>query len=558
VNATPRLSLARYPNGQTVNLSYFGNTNDQRLQTIWNKDTNGTTISKFDYTYDPDGQIQTWQQQAGTNTPSVWVNEYDAVDQLLAVTVRSNSTAEAVLREYVYRYDAAGNRLNEQIDNGITKALHNNLNQLTNVVAGGNVRFSGYLDEKGTVLVGTNAATMGITSTSFVSSADLALGTNTVAVRATDYSNNAGTNSYAVVVTNGVATKVLAYDANGNLTSLVTPTSTNTYEWDVEDRLVAINVNAHRSEFSHDGQWRRVQMKEIESEVTNAKVLLWVGPTLSEMRNNNGSSVEKHFAGGGERVQGTNYFYTRDHLGSVREMLDAANSLQARYDFGPSGERARTEGGFDSSFGFTGHFAHQASGLQLALFRGYDTGLARWVNRDPIGEIGGLNVYAYVLNNSISAEDPFGLTSSLNTPLGAMVMAWAIGGIAGGMVGRGIGDTYDQLRGECPFDSGRLLGTINGSPYQVAEDAIMGVMFGTAFHALSPLFSATPRVPLKPSWNTPLSPEQARKLEDVMARSVDEKFKTGGFNAAMYEILIEKGATPDEAFKATFGRFRQY
>ncbi len=34
---------------------------------------------------------------------------------------------------------------------------------------------------------------------------------------------------------------------------------------------------------------------------------------------------------------------------------------------------------------------------------------ARWLNRDPLGEKGGLNLYGYVGNNPISRIDPFGL-----------------------------------------------------------------------------------------------------------------------------------------------------
>jgi len=77
VAATARIRTNFYANGQRTVFSYYANTNDQRLQTIWNKKSNGTNISKFDYTYDADGQISTWTQQADANTPNVLVTEYD-------------------------------------------------------------------------------------------------------------------------------------------------------------------------------------------------------------------------------------------------------------------------------------------------------------------------------------------------------------------------------------------------------------------------------------------------------------------------------------------------
>jgi uncharacterized protein RhaS with RHS repeats len=48
---------------------------------------------------------------------------------------------------------------------------------------------------------------------------------------------------------------------------------------------------------------------------------------------------------------------------------------------------------------------------QAVLFwaRPYDPNLQRWIQRDPIGEQGGINLYGYVDNNPVNHYDPFGL-----------------------------------------------------------------------------------------------------------------------------------------------------
>ena len=93
--------------------------------------------------------------------------EYDPVDQLLGATLKNSST-QAILKQLIYSYDKAGNRTSEQIDMGVTKSVNNSLNQMTGLVTGGPVRFAGRLNEPGNVTVGTNAAKMSLSNTSFV------------------------------------------------------------------------------------------------------------------------------------------------------------------------------------------------------------------------------------------------------------------------------------------------------------------------------------------------------------------------------------------------------
>lgn len=75
----------------------------------------------------------------------------------------------------------------------------------------------------------------------------------------------------------------------------------------------------------------------------------------------------------------TNLFYTRDHLGSVREVIDnKATNVVARYDYDPYGRRTLVSG---SDFGFTGHYLHKTTEVYQTLFRVYDPELGRWRSR---------------------------------------------------------------------------------------------------------------------------------------------------------------------------------
>jgi RHS repeat-associated protein len=122
--------------------------------------------------------------------------------------------------------------------------------------------------------------------------------------------------------------------------------------------------------------------------------------------------TKRYFGAGVQEVLAnatTNLLYSRDHLGSVREVTDANGALVARYDYDAWGRQTQTLGTYKADWGYAGYFVHQASRLNLTWFRAYDPDLGRWVSRDPIEEEGGLNLYGYVGNNPINYFDPSGL-----------------------------------------------------------------------------------------------------------------------------------------------------
>jgi RHS repeat-associated protein len=138
----------------------------------------------------------------------------------------------------------------------------------------------------------------------------------------------------------------------------------------------------------------------------------------------------------------TSRFLTTDHVGSAGVFTDSSATIVGRYEFGPWGERTLTAGNDVSQIGFTGHRWQSSTALWLTQYRGYDAALGRWISQDPIGELGGLNLYAYSLNQPLTFIDPDGRNPGAAVITGARAGASAgaaAGGAMGGPVGAAVG-----------------------------------------------------------------------------------------------------------------------
>jgi RHS repeat-associated protein len=157
--------------------------------------------------------------------------------------------------------------------------------------------------------------------------------------------------------------------------------------------------------------------------VLSIKQFIWSGNSIVEERDAS-NIVLRRFYSEGEQINGAIYYYTRDHLGSVRELTDSTGAVRARYDYDAWGNRTKLSGDLDSEFGYTGHYFHQPSRLNLAVYRAYDSGTGRWITRDPISERGGANLYAYVLNDPTDWTDPLGLQTPTPGPAPTPIPGW--------------------------------------------------------------------------------------------------------------------------------------
>jgi RHS repeat-associated protein len=205
------------------------------------------------------------------------------------------------------------------------------------------------------------------------------------------------------------------YDVDGNT---LTDENGNSYQWDALNRLIKITYPSGASSlFGYDGLSRRIQIVEKDNTgtVTSTKNYLWIGQEIAEERDA-ANIATKRFFPQGEQQSGTNYYYTRDHLGSVRELCDSSGNIKTRYTYDLYGKTTTNHlsGSVDATFGYAHYFVHQASGLLGAVGRFFDSITGRWINRDPMTETGGINLYGYVGNDPSNATDPMGLCGVFN------------------------------------------------------------------------------------------------------------------------------------------------
>ncbi|WP_175817950.1 RHS repeat-associated core domain-containing protein [Burkholderia diffusa] len=130
-------------------------------------------------------------------------------------------------------------------------------------------------------------------------------------------------------------------------------------------------------------------------------------------------------------------WYQCDHLGTPLELTDELGEIiwNAEYSvLGKAREVIRAAGGAVSRANpirFIGQHHDAESGLHYNRYRYYDPEVGRYVSKDPIGLLGGYNLYVYVRNAPTMGTDPLGLQSfaGFNMPgvaQRASMLKWAI------------------------------------------------------------------------------------------------------------------------------------
>ena len=352
---------------------------------------------------------------------------------------------------------------------------------------------------------------------------------------------NGGTTTWAYDVdgknqlTNGTAVGPLGYDTNGNLIS-----RTNlalTYVYDDENRLheilyfVAGGGPGSRSGvppphgpppgtgwgtvFYYDGLSRLRQRTDMTYDSlgwdpTNEVDYIYDGRRVIQERNVLGTglptasytrgldlsgSLEGAGGIGGLLARSSGYssgnwtshaYYHADGNGNITCLIDTNQSVVASYRYDPFGNTLSQSGSLadDNTYRFSSKEIHSNSGMYYYGYRFYDPSLQRWVNRDPLGSVGGVDIrvsdrytrnnvrweyyegpnsYTYAFNNSVSLTDRDGLWT-FGIGLQGLSTMFAGFGLSGGFyIGYGPEGWSWGFLGNAFFGSG--FATLSGGPF---------------------------------------------------------------------------------------------
>ena len=102
------------------------------------------------------------------------------------------------------------------------------------------------------------------------------------------------------------------------------------------------------------------------------------------------------------------YYYHYDALGSVVALSNNSGVVAESYSYDVFGQPGGT-GSVGNPYFFTGRRYDDETALYYYRARYYNPDIGRFLQTDPIGYSGGLNLYTYCGNNPLNWIDPYGL-----------------------------------------------------------------------------------------------------------------------------------------------------
>jgi RHS repeat-associated protein len=208
--------------------------------------------------------------------------------------------------------------------------------------------------------------------------------------------------------------KTYTYDANGNRLTETDASGTTTFTWDARDRLKSLVLPSGESHvFTYDFTGQLIQRRRVAGGVETIE--RYVLDDLTNVAYRSSGNTQTSYLTGryfdrlyGQVTGSTASFAITDGIGSVVGWADGAGAVTSRSMYEPYG--ATTSIDAPDTFQFTGRIRISGN-LYYYRARFYDATTGRFLSEDPIGMVGGLNVYRYAEGDPISLVDPLGLKS---------------------------------------------------------------------------------------------------------------------------------------------------
>ncbi|MBJ7223498.1 MULTISPECIES: RHS repeat-associated core domain-containing protein [unclassified Brenneria] len=212
------------------------------------------------------------------------------------------------------------------------------------------------------------------------------------------------------------------YDPWGNLvTKRVGQHLEQRFAYDAENHL--IHAATYRDgnlvsegRYHYDSLGRRIAKVVEQDGKTKRTDFLWQGLRLLEERSGDGQKLyvyEPDSYAPLARIDGSGddarlYYFHTDQIGTPLDVTDEDGQMvwQASYKAWGEVEQYHTQA-IEQNLRFQGQYFDDETGLHYNTFRYYDPGVGRFVTQDPIGLLGGSNLYQYA-PNALGWIDPLG------------------------------------------------------------------------------------------------------------------------------------------------------
>jgi len=230
---------------------------------------------------------------------------------------------------------------------------------------------------------------------------------------------NAGTTPYVYSPPNWLYQKggvTRSKTPSGNTASI---SGTASFAYDGYDRLVASQTASETTTYTYNALGERIRKQN----QNGLSTIFHYGPNgeLLFEKNQQGKTKEYVWLDGRPIARIDNsttiYYYHVDHLGTPRAMTNGSGTVVWRADYEPFGKANVTTSTVENNLRLPGQYFDRETNLHYNYFRDYDPTTGRYIQADPIGLDGGMNLYAYTKQNPLRYIDPDGLTAISNTPI---------------------------------------------------------------------------------------------------------------------------------------------